>query len=223
MQTKTTAALLTFLILFSLNSFAQKVKISSDPSTADIYVNGKKVGIGEIEIKVHKNECITVQIGNEGYLWTLKEYCNKRGMPSVPKSDYIRLAVDDSYQASTKSDIANNDIVMKPRKGSVNENWKTALRVVTDYFDAIEVSDSEVKYLRTSWIIDNFAGFTVRTRVILRYTNESPQEMKIKLVSERANGSGTSAKDDEKFKAWDRVLKKYNNLLDEAKTRTSSL
>ncbi len=221
MQFKNLVATFLFSVLLSA-SFAQKVNISTTPQNASIFVNGKNVGTGEAQFKVPKNECITIAVQKEGYLSMSQDYCNKKGFPKIPKNDYIKLAVDDSYEASTKSDIANNQIVFKPKKGKVEENWKTAIRVVTDYLDAIEVSDSDVKYLRTSWKVDSFKGFTVRTRVILRYVNESPQEMKIKLVSEIADGAAVSAKQDEKYKAWDRILKKYGNLLDEVRTRTNA-
>jgi hypothetical protein len=213
---------LLFLCILNLGVFAQKFSVTTNPQDADIFVNGKKVGIGEVVIRLRRNECVTIETSKEGYLSVIKEYCNKPNFPKAPKSDYLTLKIDDSYEASTKNDIANNDIVLKPKKGMIGDNWKTAIRVITNYFDALEVSDSDVKYLRTSWIIDSFEGYTVRSRVILRYVNEDPQEMKIKLISQIASGSAVSAKSDEKYKDWDRVLKKYNNLLDEVRTRANA-
>lgn len=213
---------LLFLLTFPVLLFAKKVEISTNPSDAEIYVNGKLVGTGSIVIDVKNKECITVQIVREGYLGYSKDYCNQKGMPDIPKRDYIQLNLDQSYEASTKSDIANVDVVLKPQKGTLEENWTSAIRTITDYFDALEVSDSDVKYLRSAWIVDTFDGFVVRTRIIFRLTRDEPQEFKIKIVSERAPRN-TSSRQDERFEAWDRVLKKYGTLLEEVNSRISAL
>lgn len=213
-------SLLLFLI-FPVLLFAKKVEISTNPSDAEIYVNGKLVGTGSIVIDVKKKECITVQIVREGYLQYTKDYCNQKGMPDIPKRDYIQLNLDQSYEASAKSDIANVDVVLKPQKGTLDENWTNAIRTITDYFDALEVSDSDVKYLRSAWIVDTFDGFVVRTRIIYRLTRDEPQEFKLKIVSERAPRN-TSSRQDERFEAWDRVLKKYGTLLEEVNSRISA-
>ncbi|MCR9181620.1 MAG: PEGA domain-containing protein [Flavobacteriaceae bacterium] len=212
--------LLLFLI-FPVLLFAKKVEISTNPSDAEIYVNGKLVGTGSIVIDVKNKECITVQIVREGYLGYSKDYCNQKGMPDIPKRDYIQLNLDQSYEASTKSDIANVDVVLKPQKGTLDENWTAAIRTITDYFDALEVSDSDVKYLRSAWIVDTFDGFVVRTRIIYRLTRDEPQEFKLKIVSERAPRN-TSSRQDERFEAWDRVLKKYGTLLEEVNSRIAA-
>lgn len=201
-----------------LMMFAKKVEISASPADAEIWLNGKKVGIGAIEIDIKKNDCVNIQIVREGYLTLIKEYCNQKGMPKIPNTDHLQLKNDESYEASSKSDIANVDVVLKPKKGDVSDNWKSAIRSITDYFDALEVSDSDVKYLRSAWVVDNFAGYVVRTRVIFRLTNESPQEFKLKIVAERAS-SNASSKHDERFDEWDRVLKKYNTLLEEVSSK----
>lgn len=209
------------LLIFPIIAFAKKVEISTNPSDAEIFVNGKLVGTGSIVIDVKRKECITVQIVREGYLGYLKDYCNQKGMPDIPRRDYIQLSLDQSYEESSKSDIANVDVVLKPKKGDVDENWTNAIRTITDYFDALEVSDSEVKYLRTAWIVDNFDGFVVRTRLIFRLTRDEPQEFKLKIVSERAPRN-TSSTQDERFEAWDRILKKYATLLEEVNSRVSA-
>ena len=214
---KLTISLFLFLI-FPAILFAKKVEISSNPSDAEIFVNGKKVGTGSIVIDVKRDNCISVRIVREGYLSYVNEYCNKKGMPDIPKTDHIQLAVDQSYEASTKSDIANVDVVIKPKQGDLDDNWVGAIRTITDYFDALEVSDSDVKYLRSAWVVDNFDGFVVRTRIIFRLTRNDPQEFKLKIVSERAPRN-TSSKQDEMFEHWDRVLKKYGTLLEEVSSR----
>jgi hypothetical protein len=210
-----------FLLIFPILLFSQKMSLTTNPPDSEIFIGGKKVGSGSIDIKVNKKECITVQIIREGYLQFSNDYCNQKGMPSIPKREYIQLSIDQSYEASSKSDIANVDVVLRPNRGTVDENWLSSIRTITDYFDALEVSDSDVKYLRTAWIVDTFDGFVVRTRIIYRLTRDNPQEFKLKIVSERAMRN-TSAKQDERFEVWDRVLKKYGTLLEEVSVKVNA-
>src|SRR5690554_3428737 len=100
------------LLIVPVLMFAKKMEISVTPSVAEIFVNGKKVGTGSIVIDIKKDNCITVLIRREGFLSYYNEYCNKKGMPDIPKLEHIQLAVDQSFEASTKSDIANVDVVI---------------------------------------------------------------------------------------------------------------
>ena len=61
-------------------------------------------------------------------------------------------------------------------------------------------------------MVNTYEAFTIRTRLIARVTDEDPLEMKFKIVSERANGRA-SAREDERFREWDRVLRRYQGLL----------
>ncbi len=60
---------------------------------------------------------------------------------------------------------------------------------------------------------------TIRSRVIIKLGNSSPYTIKIKLVSEYSGEAGTSSKADEKFREWDRVLRRYENLIGDLQTR----
>lgn len=127
---------------------------------------------------------------------------------------------DDAFESSSKSDQANIDFsIVVNKKIDVSAVWKLATQIVTDYFDAIEVSDKETSYLRTSWNIQSFTQNTVRTRFIIKLANSNPLTFKVKLVSESSGETGTSPKADEKFKEWDRVLRKYQNIISDFQTR----
>ena len=207
--------LLTFLALcITLGAHSQKSTIRTNIPSADIFIDGKLVGQGEVGgIKIPRNECITVQVSATGYLSQTKEYCKIKGMPQIEKTEYIELGVDDSFEASVQSDFANNDIIINPKNKDVEEVWKNAFRLISNYFDAMEVNDTEVYYLRTSWVVATFKGYTIRTRVIYRLTRENHLEFSIKVVSERAEGQA-SPKDDEKYKPWTRILKRYAALIE---------
>ncbi|MEK9747020.1 MAG: hypothetical protein VW204_05055 [Pelagibacteraceae bacterium] len=67
-------------------------------------------------------------------------------------------------------------------------------------------------------MVNTYEAFTIRTRLIARVTDEDPLEMKFKIVSERAGGRA-SAREDEKFREWDRVLRRYQGLIEEIQSR----
>lgn len=213
--------LLTLLALtFTIGTYGQKSTIRTNVPSADIFIDGKLVGQGEVGgIKIPRNECITVQVSATGYLSQTKEYCKIKGMPQIEKTEYIELGIDDSFEASVQSDFANNDIIINPKNKDVDQVWKNAFRLITNYFDAMEVNDTEVYYLRSSWVVATFKGYTIRTRVVYRLTRENPLEFSIKVISERAEGLA-SAKDDEKYKPWTRILKRYAALIEEVQQRS---
>jgi hypothetical protein len=127
---------------------------------------------------------------------------------------------DDALEASIKTDQANVDfaVVVNPQLDATN-SWKLTTQIVTDYFDAIEVSDKETSYLRTAWSIQTFEQNTIRTRLIIKLGNSNPLTFKIKLVSEASGVAGTSVKADEQFREWDRILRKYQNIISDFTTR----
>lgn len=207
-------------LALTFSAFGQKSTIRTNIPNADIFIDGKLVGQGEVSgIKIPRNQCITVQVAATGYLPQTKEYCKIKGMPQIEKTEYIELGVDDSFEASVQSDFANNDIIINPKNNKVEQVWKNAFRLISNYFDAMEVNDTEVYYLRTAWVVATFKGYTIRTRVIYRLTRENPLEFSIKVVSERAEGVA-SPKEDEKYKPWSRILKRYAALIEEVQQRS---
>ena len=60
--------------------------------------------------------------------------------------------------------------------------------------------------------------FTIRTRLIARVSDEDPIEVRFKIVSERARGQ-VSPRDDERFRAWQRIMRKYEGLIEEIQSR----
>ena len=85
--------------------------------------------------------------------------------------------------------------------------------------DVIETTDKETGYIRTAWTVQNFTMATVRTRIIVKQGTLKPLAYKFKLVSEIAFGSGVSPKDDQLFKEWDRVLRKFEPIATELPSR----
>lgn len=212
------------IFLVGNKTFSQKVKISASESDADILVDGKKMGTGQLEVKIPSKTCVNIKIRKPGFLRYETNYCNKSGETKPPKSEYFEMQRDDAEAASLKTDKANVDFEVETKtSASVVDKWKLVNQIVTDYFDAIEASDKETSYLRTAWSIQAFAQNTIRTRLIVKLSRSEPLTFKVKLVSEYSGDHGTSVKADEKFREWDRILRKYQNVITDFQTRLGNL
>ncbi|WP_214228510.1 hypothetical protein [Pedobacter sp. B4-66] len=199
---------------------AQTIQISASEADAKIIVDGQILGTGNAKIKVPKNSCVNVKVQKAGFLRYEQTFCNKKGMAEPPKKQFFDMKKDDAEEASIKTDQANIDFSIEINKSQdVGEVWKRANQIVTDYFDAIEVADKETSYLRTSWSIQSFQQNTIRTRLIIKLSKSEPLTYKVKLVSEFSGAPLTSVKADEQFHDWDRVLRKYQNVISDFTTR----
>ena len=210
------------LIAFAVHtiSSAQTVKISASESDASIVINGQNVGSGNYKLKLESKECYKVKVSKPGYLHYEATVCGKKAGPEAPKSIYFEMKKDDAEEASVKTDQANIDFEIEVNKDlEMLEAWKLTTQIVTDYFDAIEVSDKETSYLRTAWSVQSFQQNTIRTRLIIKLAKSVPLTFKLKLNSEYSGSNSTSVKADEQFRDWDRILRKYKNVISDFSTR----
>ncbi len=196
----------------------KKVFLSSSEQDAEIFIDGKLMGSGEVEVIILKNSCVTVRVKKVGFLSHKIVFCNKKNSAKPPKTYHAELKKDDAFDSSVQTDLANVDVEVASSNDE-KKAWKLLSQIVTSYFDVVEITDRDTGYLRTSWTVKSFKQATIRTRVILRESSSSPLKYKIKLVSEIADYSGASVKKDENFEEWDRILRKYKNLISELQTR----
>ena len=211
------------LLLVGFSAFAGKkmVRFGVSESDARIFVDGKLMGAGQLDIIIPAYACVTVKVEKTAYLTESITFCNKQNYAPPPKNYYCQLKRDDAYDASEASDMANIDIEIKTTKPEV-EAWKLISQIITSYFDVIEVTDRETGYLRTSWVVQQFEKNTIRTRLIVKLGSTEPLTYKIKLVSEYSGQSQTSVKSDELFREWDRILRKYKEVIHEIQSRLGS-
>lgn len=196
------------------------IAITSTPQTAKIFVNGVVMGAGALQLTVPYDECLTVEVREEGFIPESRTYCKKKGQGSPPKSDYFKMQPDESYTSSIQSDIANKELVLNVKQErSKDEAWKIIVQTILGKFDVLEMNDEKSGYLRTSWIGVTFKANTVRMRVIVKQATEDPLSYKIKFVSENSGRSGTPFSADEQFAAFGRILKTYDGFLDEITTK----
>ncbi|MBK6821140.1 MAG: hypothetical protein IPL09_06450 [Bacteroidetes bacterium] len=220
-QFKKPLLLLSFSILllsiFSDNAFARKRKITINADNdAKIYVDGKLVSSGTAKVIVGDNSTLNVRIEKTGFITAERNYINN-GKNELPATDFVKLEVDDAYENSFTTDLANRDIDLKTEKNE-EEAWKLINRIVASQFDVIEVTDKTTGYLRTAWIVKKFKSATIRTRLIIKSGNSSNLAFKVKLVSE-IGSVNASSRDDESFKSWDRLLRSFENIIQELQSR----
>jgi len=197
----------------------KRIELGSSESDADIYVNGKLVGKGSAVVTVPKDDCVTVIVKKTAYLTERIEFCNKKNMTSPPKTYFVEMQRDDSFDASIQTDIANIDIELKCNTMDKDKAWKLVNQIVLTYIDVIEMTDKETGYLRTAWSLKTFRQNTVRTRMIIKESSSDPLIFKVKLISEYSGLPLTSVKSDELYKEWDRVLRSYSNVISEFQAR----
>ncbi|MEO6670250.1 MAG: hypothetical protein ABIN36_12285 [Ferruginibacter sp.] len=217
---KFSVILLTCVFSFGMAGHSQKVKITTSPQTAKILVNGVATGAGQLVVTVPGNECVTVEVYEEGFIPEVRTYCKKRGVSPPPKNDYIAMQQDESFTSSIQSEMANIEIPMTVKKDRTREDaWKIIVNTILSKFDVLENNDEKLGYLRTSWVGATFKANTIRMRIIVKQSSEDPLIYKIKFVSESSGRSGTAFSSDEQYKAFNRILKKYDGFLDEITTK----
>ena len=197
----------------------KKIELGVSENDAEIYINGKLVGKGTTVVTVPNKDCVTIIVKKIAYLTERIEFCNKKDMTKPPKTYYVEMKRDDSYDASIQTDIANIDIELKCNSMDKEKAWKLINQIVLTYIDVIEMTDKETGYLRTAWSLKTFLQNTVRTRIIIKESSSDPLVFKVKLISEASGIPMTSVKSDELYKEWDRVLRSYSNVISEFQAR----
>lgn len=213
---------LLFLVLTLIGSgaFAGKkiVKLGVSEPDAKIFLDGKLMGSGQLDIVVLSNSCVNIKVEKVGFLTEHITFCYKSNYAPPPKTYYVEMKKDDAFDATEATDMANIDIEIKTNKPEV-EAWRLISQIITSYFDVIEVTDRNTGYLRTAWVVQTFKQTTIRTRVIVKLGSSDPLSYKVKLISEQSGQPQTSVKSDELFKEWDRILRKYKEIINEIETR----
>ncbi|WP_066225458.1 hypothetical protein [Formosa haliotis] len=197
---------------------SKKIKLSCSEHDAEIYVNGKLVGKGALDIKVPDKGCSTVEVKKAGFLTEKMEFCNKKDMPKPPNKYQFSMVKDEAFEVTMASDLANEDVTIKATKGK-DDSWKLINQIVLSHFDVIEMNDKETGYIRTAWVVDAFAKSAVRTRLIVKESSSDPLIYKVKLVSEHTDEHVLGATKDIQFREWNRILKKYETLVTEIQAR----
>lgn len=225
MKTRKLVWQLVFLLIsatfISKPAYAQKAKnrtiTINTESGANLYVDGSQV-TAPAKIKIPKYATVNVRVEKVGLVTEIRNYENN-GVNIIPKTDFIQLTKDEAYENSLVTNLANQDIDIRPSR-NVDESWILLNRIVTGSFDVVAITDKTTGYMATAWSAKSFNSAVVRTRLIIRTSNTNPLEYKAKLVSEIAP-PGTSVTADESFRSWDRILRTYENVIPDLQSRLS--
>ncbi len=196
----------------------KKMKLTCSQPDAEIYVDDHKLGKGNVEIQVPEEGCTMVRVEKEGYIIEEKEFCNKKNSQKLESKHHFNLIKDEAFDNTISSDIVNRDFKITAENGK-DTSWKLINQIVLNNFDAIEISDKETGYLRTAWVVTRFEHSAVRTRFIVKEFSSNPLVYAVKLSSEHSQNVMAGQNDDQHFKEWNRVVKKYSNIESEIDAR----
>ena len=212
--------LLSLLTSFNVFSRDKEILITCSEPKAKIYANGEEVGTGTATIKVKAYSSTVVEAVLPGFNTRKIIYYNDSEHPKLEKAYTITLFKDESYESSIDGHNLSNENININSSKDEDKSWKVLSEIVTTHFDILEVSDKSTGYIRTAWQSQSFNGKTIRTRIIVKGTStESKASYKIKLISEIAEKEGVSPKEEDLFKPWDRILKKYQDVIPELQER----
>ncbi len=214
-------------LIVSAGAWAKDIKVVVIPSNATIKVNGSYYGEGNANLKIKKNDFVSLECSCPGY-----ETLNTRIYGNDDrKTVEIKLKEDMLLKQTTESSIANNFFSVRvnkslytddPKTGKRNsENaWKMAHSVLLKYFDEIMTSDAASGFIQTPWLYKNYveAGKTLRTRVTIKESNIGGDlTFQIKMASEMAPIQGRSR--EESFLETNRIMKEFETLISEFQSR----
>ena len=196
------------------------------PEGSTIMVNGKSVGTAEHTIRITKGSSVKLTVSKKGFVPYRVTLSNKDDeVPPPPvivlEEGSMQMPEDESWTASSESDIANTDFILSIPEGmSETDAWKIVAQIIQTYFDELEQIDKETGYMRTAWVYKRYANRTVRTRVIVKINNRSPLKYSLKISSEENDDAQTlDSRDDDHFREWERVLNKYKDIISESQAR----
>lgn len=195
---------------------ASNKKIVVNPAEAKLYIDGNYVGDGSYFVKFDKkNDMFVVKAELEGYV--TKEF--KIFRDDTRKVISVDLKRDDSIEGSVASNLANKYFTVNVRDG-VDEvtAWKLLSQTMLNYFDEMKTSDRAAGYMNTSWVEHRFpkADVKVRTMVQIKQVLGDGLAYQIRISSEISPLKVTG---DSGYRAWPRVVKQYETLINEMQMR----
>lgn len=209
-------AVLCLCILMPNEVEARKVKVVTKPEFAKIHVDGNYVGDGVYFLNfTRKDEFFNVKVEAPGYVEkTLRIYrYDKR--KSIP----IDLREDESIEASVESELANKYFTINVRD-DVDETmaWKLLTQVMLNYFDEMKTSDKASGFMNTAWEVDKFpeSDVKIRTRVQIKEITNEGLAYQVRISTEKAP---LDSPGEHGYKPWERVLKRYEPLINELQQR----
>ncbi len=207
--------ILAFSTVFGVSVFAQVKEVHVTPSDAKIYLNGSEVGNGMYTVKFSKKvDFVMLKFEASGHI--SKEVKLLRTNPN--KTIQYALAVDEAEMNSVGGEgieLANKWFDINTKSGMTEDHaWKRLMGVVLKYFDNVEVRDKSAGWIKTSWLTNDFTSQFVRTNLEIKIMmGDDDLKYRARITSEIADRD--CGKTSQCFKKYDRVLKKYEKIIEE--------
>ncbi len=221
-----TAFICTLLLATSMG-FAQTKTIHVTPDKAKIYVDGSEVGNGSYTLKFNsRTDFYMLKFECPGYITKqvklFKNNPNKTIAYKLAKDEAFMNSIGPSGNAGGEEaiDLANKWFEVTVRDGMDEAKiWKRLMSIANRNFDNVEIRDKDAGWIRTAWARTTLENQVVRTRLEIKVNTDSDDEIiyKVKIYSELNNDIECTG--DDCFEKYDRVLKKYVDLINELQNK----
>lgn len=197
-----------------LRTNRREVTILVDVPSAEFYYDGKLVGKGKnsTSFPIYKGSDAELIIRAEGYM----EYRRILNFYDNISSYNLTqdLAPDQAYAASEPGeDIANKRTEFMIKPGMTRDLAIQRMKFsISEAFGTLEINDNVSGWYRSIWNIEEYPIGTIRTRVELKEVPDNGDgKLKYKFLIQSQIATKPHP-NDEDFKDWDRILKKYATL-----------
>lgn len=79
-------------------------KVIVSPPGAEIYLEGRKVAVGEYSVSIRQDDCVQIRVTSAAFIPKTQALCNKRNYDPPKPEETLRLEPDDSWQLTYQSD-----------------------------------------------------------------------------------------------------------------------
>jgi len=190
---------------------ARTINVAVTPRDVDIMSSdGSVLGTGSYSFSLKKGYYKELYLYKPGYSSKTVRINYSDNRPSYS----FTLEEDQAYLASvTGADIANKTMRIVVKKDMSREQALKNLKYyITDNFETLEVNDNMAGWVRTAWTIARFNTMTIRTRLEIKEVPDDGSGLSFKFFIASQYALPSCGTNDECFKDWDRILKKYAKL-----------
>ena len=212
------------MIATSHSAFAQRKTVYVIPETAKIFYNGHEVGNGSYEVRFSRNDdFVVLKFEAPGHISRTVKLFKNNPKKTVSYELFVDEAEQNSIGAGEGVDLANKFFSITVKKGMTEDVvWKRLMNIAVTNFKNVEVRDKAAGWIKTAWTNSTFLYQIVRTRleIQLQFTGEDELAYRIRISSEIADKDcGTN---NQCFTKYDRILKKYEQVISELQTSLGS-
>jgi hypothetical protein len=204
------------------------IKVSVEPTEAQISIDGLYVGDGLATFDISKDEgFIVIKAECPGYKTGTAKFYFKDSRDAVS----FKLRRDASADYLSATDLANKyftinispSLLEQDQDGNISTKkaWRIVQNIILSYFDEIQSMDLTTGYFQTPWEYTKVPelDFAIRTRVTIKENTLGENvTFQVKVSSERS----TSVARVEGWTEQPYILKKFQPVIEELQSRLES-